>query len=263
MNNQQKIFSVSNLGKFASEKFSASVCDYRTNHKQNWHSHDEFVLAMTLKGIVREEVRESDKVIEPFEIGVKSPDVRHTDHFCPKGVRVIRLTISSEIVSELKRNSLLNVGWYWLKNQNAIRPFLRVGQSVLSQQSETEDNIYEVIASLLEEKTLLKNPPNWLQQAKDRIDETFAYGVRLSDLADEANVHPVYFARKFRHFFGVTVGGYIRQKQFYEVHRLLLSKKYNLAQIAAEAGFSDQAHLTRTFANEFGITPANFRKLLS
>jgi AraC family transcriptional regulator len=246
-----------------SDKFSVALADYQTGLRQNWHSHEDFILAMILRGNVREQVKCEDTLVNAFDVGIKAPEVRHTDHFCPNGVRVIRLSLAPDFVSNLKSQSLINEGWYWVKGSSAVRPFLRVGQSLLHQNGEIENDVHDLLASLLPKNEAQKShPPFWLRRAKEQLNETFAEGVRLNQLAADANVHPVYFARKFQQFFGVTVGGYVRRRQFQKVHSLIVSGKFNLAQIAVETGFSDQAHLTRTLANEFGITPANFRKLL-
>jgi hypothetical protein len=171
---------LSNFGQIKTEKFSAVFSEYQADHKQTWHSHDEFVLAMTLKGNVREEVKTNDKLIEPFEVGVKSPEVRHRDYFCPKGVRVIRISVSPEFVAELKDHSLINEDWYWIKGSNAVRPFLRIGLSLLFQNAEIEDDVYDIFASISPPNNSSTNaPPAWLKQAKQQIDETFADGVRL------------------------------------------------------------------------------------
>lgn len=252
-----------NIGQIATESFSATLSKYQGDIKQHWHSHDEFILTMLLKGNVREEVSGNDRTIGPFEVGMKAPDVRHTDHFCPNGVSVIRLALSPKFVSELKARSLINEGWYWETDSEAIRPFLKIGQTLLSKNGEIEDDVYEIIASMLPAKKSFSDPPFWLKQAKEQIDDTCDSEIRLNYLAESVGVHPVYFARRFKQFWGCSVGSYIRKKQFQKVHDLVISENFNLAQIAAEAGFCDQPHLTRTFVREFGITPANFRRLLS
>lgn len=257
------IFSSQKIHQVSTEYFSVSLADYKTDIKQDWHSHEEFILAMILRGNVREQVKCQDTLINVFDVGIKAPDVRHTDHFCPKGVRVIRLSLSHKFVDELKSQSLINEGWYWLKNSNAVRPFIKIGNSLLNEKHEIENDVLELMASLLpKEKTAKSDPPFWLRRAKEQLDKTFSEGIRLKHLAGEAGVHPVYFARKFQQFFGLSVGNYSRKLQFQKVQNLLASGKYSLSQIALEAGFTDQSHLTKTLVNQFKITPANLRKML-
>lgn len=258
-----KPFRFDDKHRISAKDFSVSLADYQIDSKQDWHSHEEFVLAMILRGNVREQVKSQDTLIDVFDVGVKAPDVLHTDHFCPKGVRVIRLSLSPKFVDELKSRSLINEGWYWLKNSDAVLPFIKIGHSLLNEKDEIENDVHELLASLLpKEKMAKSNPPFWLSRAKQQLDESFSDGIRLKQLAKEADVHPVYFARKFQQFFSLSVGSYVRKLQFRKVQSLLTTGKYSLSQIALEAGFTDQSHLTRTFVNDFKITPANLRRML-
>lgn len=257
---------VKSLGSFASDQFSAALSDYNFGLRQNWHKHEDFILAMVLKGFVREQVGSQDELVKPFAVGVKSPDVSHTDHFWEKGVRVIRISIAPSLISELNNQALIENGWNWTFESVAMRPFLRIADNLFYGRSnafEISDSVYEVLAALLPVKPEkhASSAPLWLCRAKENLEESFADGVRLTKLAVEANVHPVYFARKFRQFFGCSVGRYVRQLQFRTTADLLANRQKSLAEIACQVGFSDQSHLTRTFTTEFGITPANFRKL--
>lgn len=83
----------------------------------------------------------------------------------------------------------------------------------------------------------------------------------LSELAAEAGVHPSHLARTFRQEFGVTVGEYSRRLRL-EWAAVQLEGDAPLAQVALEAGFSDQSHFTRAFRRHQGMTPGRYRELL-
>ena len=258
---------VKSLGSFSSEKFSIALVDYNSGLRQNWHKHEDFILAMILKGFVREQIGCQDELVKPFAVGVKSPDVNHTDYFWEKGVRVVRISLAPSFISDLKNKSLLEDGWNWLNDSRGTRSFLRIADNLFYNHSistEISDNVYEILGSLLPVKSPGRSTdaPLWLRRAKENLEESFAEGIRLTELAARAEVHPVYFARKFLQFFGCSVGRYVRQLQFQKAANLLTNPQKNLADVAYQVGFSDQSHLTRTFAAEFGVTPANFRKLL-
>ena len=255
------------LGAFRSDQITVSVLDYLGELRQNWHRHEDFILALLLKGHVREEVGCRDVLANPLDVGIKAPGIRHTDRFWSEGGRIIRISLSHSLISDLKSKSLIRERWNWTTNSLAIRPFLRVGHSILhnkSSNAEVCDGICEILAALLPVKSdySARHAPLWLRHAKERLVSSYADGIRLTHLAEEANVHPVYFARQFRRFFGCSVGRYVRRLQLQSVTSLLASHKYSLAQIACQAGFSDQAHMTRILTAEFGITPGYFRDLL-
>jgi AraC-like DNA-binding protein/quercetin dioxygenase-like cupin family protein len=256
------------LGSFNSDQISVSLSDYHGGLKQSWHSHEDTILTFLLKGHVREQVGGSDVLANPLSVGIKPAGLRHTDHFCSKGLRAIRLTLPHSFVSELKNSSLINERWDWITDSQAIRPFLQVGNSLLQNEScETAvtEGVYEILATFTPVRSIRSAPsaPLWLRRAQEHLNSSFADGIRLTALAGEADVHPVYFARQFRRFFGCAVGDYVRRLQFQTITSMLAARQYDLAQIAGEAGFSDQAHMTRVMATEFGITPGHFRKLLT
>ena len=174
----------------------------------------------------------------------------------------------SYFLEELLENSLIQETWKWLVDSPAKRPFLRVVQTVLAEDSNMEElteNVYEVIAALSIKTRELKlpTPPRWLREARENLHDTYTEGIRLASLAENAGVNPVYFARQFRRFFGCSVGRYIRQLQFQAATELLTQADINLAEVAYQIGFSDQSHLSRIFLNEFGITPGYFRKIIN
>ena len=62
-------------------------------------------------------------------------------------------------------------------------------------------------------------------------------------------------ARQFRVLFGTSPSRFRTLRQLDEVRRMLRSGT-SLAMAAAEAGFADQAHMSRRFKRAYGLTPA-------
>jgi AraC family transcriptional regulator len=84
--------------------------------------------------------------------------------------------------------------------------------------------------------------------------------LRCTDLALEAGVHPVHLARVFRARHGISPGEYLRRRRLdWAAHRLAESA-VPIADIALEAGFADQSHLTRSFHRWMGLTPLQYRR---
>jgi AraC family transcriptional regulator len=64
----------------------------------------------------------------------------------------------------------------------------------------------------------------------------------------------------FRTNVGCTPGEYVRRLRVeFACHRIS-SSDMPLIEIALEAGFSDQSHLTKNFKRYTGMTPARFRR---
>jgi AraC family transcriptional regulator len=97
--------------------------------------------------------------------------------------------------------------------------------------------------------------PPWLRRAELFLHASFRSPVSLRDVAREAGVHPVYCARVFRRHHGCPVSAYLRALRVAEAGRLVLQYGQSLAQAALEAGFADQAHLSRSFRRQIGFSP--------
>jgi len=84
--------------------------------------------------------------------------------------------------------------------------------------------------------------------------------LKLETLADECGLSVSHFARSFRRSFGTSAHRYLILKRVEIAKALLSGTNKTLVEIAAQIGFSDQAALTRTFANVVGATPAKWRR---
>lgn len=254
------------LETFRSDDFSVSLSDYKHGLLQKWHSHDEAILTVLLAGYTREQIRGQDMVAGPLDVGVKPAGIRHQDHFWPNGVRALRVVLSERLLNEVKKANQVMERWEWLRGSDAAQPLLRTVKLLREKSDSTviEENLYDSVAAMLTSACDAKpsDAPSWLRQAREHLETSYSTGVRLRHLANQAKVHPVYFARMFRRFFGCSVGQHARMLQLRTVAALLGDKGPSLAEIASQAEFSDQAHMTRAFARNYKITPGQFRRLV-
>jgi AraC family transcriptional regulator len=84
--------------------------------------------------------------------------------------------------------------------------------------------------------------------------------LKLATLAGECRLSVSHFARSFRRSFGTSAHRYLILKRVEIAKNLLSETNTSLVEIAAQVGFSDQAALTRTFADVVGATPAKWRR---
>ncbi|MDO5499733.1 MAG: AraC family transcriptional regulator [Propionibacteriaceae bacterium] len=84
---------------------------------------------------------------------------------------------------------------------------------------------------------------------------------RVEDLAAAVHVSPRTLQRIFPRLVGVAPLWVIRRRRLQRVaERLDSGEAVNLAQLASELGFADQAHLTREFRRVIGRPPAAYRQ---
>jgi len=127
-----------------------------------------------------------------------------------------------------------------------------------------DDLVLELLAAVEEPAaTSAESSDGWLTLARDTLDRAIDEPVSVTALAARCGVHPVYLARAFRRAYAVSPTEYHLRRRLAHVASLLAADEMNVAEIAASAGFSDQAHLSRHFTALFGIAPGRYRERLA
>ena len=99
----------------------------------------------------------------------------------------------------------------------------------------------------------------WLAAAVRCLDDVQVSRAPLADAARAVRRNPSLLSRVFRATYGVSLHRYYRRRQIDRAWTLLAAG-LPLSTVAANSGFTDQAHMTRVFATEIGQTPARIRK---
>lgn len=100
------------------------------------------------------------------------------------------------------------------------------------------------------------------RRVRRRLDEAEAGDVAFHELAEAAGCSRFAVYRAFHDAYGLAPSEYQRQVRLRTARRLLASGEAP-AQVAASAGFADQAHLTRWFVRCFGVTPGGYQRAIT
>jgi AraC-like DNA-binding protein len=87
--------------------------------------------------------------------------------------------------------------------------------------------------------------------------------VGLSDLGRRVGWSPFHVSRVFRQAYGLTISRYRARLRVRRALERLGEGEHDLARLAFDVGFADQAHLTRTVRAETQATPGRLRTLLT
>lgn len=87
----------------------------------------------------------------------------------------------------------------------------------------------------------------------------FAEAQPLSELCESAGSSVFHACRVFRRATGTTLHGYRRELRLRHALAMLIDGDEPLAEIAAQAGFASQSHLTNLFRTRFRRTPGQVR----
>nr|WP_298373728.1 AraC family transcriptional regulator [uncultured Halomonas sp.] len=102
--------------------------------------------------------------------------------------------------------------------------------------------------------------PERLARIKDYIEANLGGGISLATLANIACLSSSHFSRTFKLATGASPLRYVIGRRVERAKLLLPQRELSIAQVAFDCGFSSQSHLTRTFHDLTGITPAVFKK---
>ena len=118
--------------------------------------------------------------------------------------------------------------------------------------------IAERIRQLLGEPTVEHMPtPDLAVRARAILDARLFEPLTMEALATELGTGPTQVARAFSAAFGIAPHTYVVGRRLDAARDRILAGR-PLADVAAEVGFYDQAHLTRRFRRFLGTTPGRY-----
>lgn len=101
----------------------------------------------------------------------------------------------------------------------------------------------------------------WMARARARLEDDVGNVPGIAELAREAGLHPVYFARAFRRAYGLSPGDYLRQRRVEVAISALCGGTRPLAEVAGRCGFADQSHMSHALQRAIGLSPLQVRRL--
>ena len=240
---------------------------YTPRRKEERHAHPHTNVSLVLAGSVEETVGGAHERAYALSVVFKPGDTEHANRYGAKGARIFSVLFEPELAASLKEWEPGLGRWRWVHGGAAARRMLRLlrtyRRSRTRRGGEVEDCVYEVLASLPGGQTSRAGaaPPRWLELVRQELDDTFADGPRVRDLAARAGVHSVYLARQFRRHMGCSITDYRALLRARAAAELLASSGVPPAAAAGLCGFADQSHLCRAFKGATGLTPLAYRRL--
>lgn len=107
----------------------------------------------------------------------------------------------------------------------------------------------------------------WIQSITNRQPVNLEYIVKehlfqpltLGELAMLSGRSLASFKRDFQNLYGTSPKKWINQQRLSHAKMLLHNTSGNVSEIAAQCGFENVPYFIRTFKNEFGVTPTDWR----
>ncbi|MCD6166524.1 helix-turn-helix domain-containing protein [bacterium] len=99
-------------------------------------------------------------------------------------------------------------------------------------------------------------------EAKKFMEINFNERLTLSEIAEVAKYHPVYFERLFKKFMGCSPIEYLLEVRISKAKEFLEHSDLNISEIATEVGFESVQYFSLAFKKLVGISPRHYRRLI-
>jgi AraC family transcriptional regulator len=248
-------FQGTRLKEWGSPLVRLSETSYRPRYRTTLHAHENVTLVFVMTGGFVE--RQGSRSIEcgPASVVVRPPSMEHDNVFVAAGGRCFNIEVPFEFVAG---RSLPSIDCHagpavWA----ACRMLVAAHRDAEIDPLAIESQVADLVDALC--TTVSAKPSTRMSRVACALADRFAEPWSLAALAHEAQLHPMHFARVFREAHGESVGTYVHRLRVEYAARQLARTSIPIAEIATDAGFADQAHLTRVFRRRTGATPARFR----
>jgi len=227
------------------------------------HTHHTSFYHLTLAGRYDESTSHGMICFAPFSSAFTHSETKHDGRIAPGGVHLFTLELSSRWIQEFLpvhpepetvhdcaggRLTCLGIQLYREYQEGKAASALTI-----------DSLVWELLAAAAVLEVGKMAIPPWWHRIIELLHFEFGRDLRISDLAQEAGVHPVYLARVFRRLTKQTPGQWLQRRRIRSACEKLLDRDQGIAAIAAESGFADQSHMTRTFKRYTAMTPGQFR----
>lgn len=250
-----------------------NTIDYRTPHV-----HPEWELIWVLSESLSVTSEQSQFVVEQDQMVLFCPNSPHEFHKKDKSCTFLCVQISPKLLPFTQR--LMVDGRFPHAHLTASDLlWIKSTLKALAEAYFTGDNHYELFclgqASLVLHKFLTQLPGHVLtpeESAKlDRrnarlkrmiryVDENYMNKVRLSDFAKAENCSMSYLSHFIKDATNQTFQEYVNSVRFNCACKLIAAGGKRLLDVCMESGFSDYRYFSRTFRQQYGMTPEEYSR---
>ena len=231
------------------------------------HAHENSYFCFGLQGVYTERCGSREVVCRPSALTFRASGQTHEAVVHGVRTRVLMLEISSRLIEKLRADSLtLRITSEFCGGalpQLCARLNREFNKTDSAAKLAIEGLALELLAEAARQPSNgIGAAPPWLRQAREMIVEHFSESLKLTQIAGEVGVHPVYLTTAFRQKFGLTIGEFVRKLRIEHACAELMKGDLPLTAIALQAGFVDQSHFSKVFKLYVGMTPHKYRNIV-
>jgi AraC-like DNA-binding protein len=243
---------------------SASFTDF----KYKRHSHQEYALGVTLRGI--QQYNLAGSLQSSYQNGVMlfNPEQAHDGMAHDNtGIDYVMLYIEPKLFLEiLEKKDIVRFSSPIVYNHKLQQSILNLSSAILSGKDEALCS--ELLLSLADGFiqpnlfTSYRRDNDLTQKAKEMIHGSLENGLRLDDICRELDISKFKFIRLFKSNTGISPYQYFLNSRV-ELAKQLIAKNRDIYMAVAECGFVDITHLNKHFKSIYGTTAFEYMSHLN
>lgn len=252
----------------ATQNFFLSERKYTSLYGSALHVHAKNYLIITLEGKYFSTFDTRTDEFTPWTVTYHQAGISHSSRYSVRGARVLYVELPNERLKDFWQISASHLDHFSLQGSliqwTARQLYNEFKASDHFSPFVIDSFVMQLLAHLLRQRmSSPRRVPPWLGKADEMIRSRYMEPLALTGIAKSVQVHPGHLAREYVRHYGCTIGEQIRRLRIEYACEQLSATSRSLADIALDAGFSDQSHFTVSFRQRIGMPPSHYRKVVN
>jgi len=241
--------------------FKINITQYEACFEIKTHAHQNAYLSLLIRGNYSETSGRSATQVNTGEVVFRPAGYDHSNQFFSAGGRCLNIELKKSLLEGYDLAGHLPDSARVYSTGSFVYLYKLLYQ--FNQQEGVEMSVEYILHWLVQESeiSIVQRLP-WLSKVTTILESEFDVHHTIQSLASRVFVHPVYLARAFRQRTGLTIGEYQQKMKLKKATELLFRSGDSIGHLAFDSGFTDAAHLIRTFRQSYNITPSRFRRFI-
>lgn len=234
---------------------SASMTDF--TYKK--HSHKEYAIGVTLRGIQQYNLDGSLQLSYPNGVMLFNPEQAHDGMAHDEtGLDYIMLYIEPQLLLEvIEKKDIVRFSTPIVYDYGLEQRILSLSHAILSEKDEAlcSELLLSLTDSLIQTNlsTDVKKGNALIRKAKDMLNSNLEKVLKLDEICKELHLSKFQFIRLFKAHTGISPYQYFLNWKI-ERAKQLIEKNRDIYSAVAECGFVDLTHLNKHFKSVYGTT---------
>ncbi|MEH7342917.1 AraC family transcriptional regulator [Bacillus sp. JJ1532] len=238
---------------------SASFTDF----KYKKHSHKEYAIGVTLRGIQHYNLDGSLQLSYPNGVMLFNPEQAHDGMAHDEtGLEYVMLYIDPQLLLEVSgKKDIVSFEAPVVYDYTLEQRVLSLTNAILIEKDDAlcSELFISLTDSLIQTSlsTNLKKDNTFIRKAKDMLRSDLGNVLKLDEISRELHLSKFQFIRLFKSHTGITPYQYFLNCKI-ERAKQLIDTNRDIYQTVAECDFVDLTHLNKHFKKVYGITPYEY-----